>query len=214
MIRTQSNLLTDAAVIRDETQESANSATRVGTAIFDTVDTVFNTYAIIQKAGNYGLSYKVSGYDISDIQLQVVRWNRKSHCYKFVSGAGIFFNYNDHFMDVDSAKTARPRMNLTTPTGTLDYTTDLNTILTELEKLRTTVYIEQGEGDKTIYFNTEKAGKHFDPSIGSYSGEGYLRSPRYGLALTYKGMIISNIIAVRIGYRPSEAKMNIRNINY
>lgn len=213
MIRTQSNLLTDAAIIRDETQESANSATRVGTTMFDTVDTLFNTYAKIHKQGKNGINYTVSGYDLNQVQLQVVRWNRKSHCYKFVSGAGIYGNYNDRFINYEAAKSARPRMNLTAPTGILEYDTDCSVILTEMLKLRTTRYIEQGTGNHLIYFNTEQAGKHYDAHTGSYSSERYLRSPRYGLALTYKGMIISNVIAVRIGYRPSEAKMNMRNID-
>lgn len=212
MIRNQSGLLTDAGIIKSETQESANTATRVGTAIFDTVDTLYNCYCTLHKQGRGGLAYKISGYDLNQIQLQVVRWNRKSHCYKFVSGAGFYADPNDRFINFDAAKTSRPRMNLQNTQGVLNYVTDVDVLLLEMLKMRTRVYIQKGTDNNPIYFNTERAGKHFNAQTGTYDGDVYFRSPRYGLALTYKGQIISNVIGVSIGYRPNLGRMSITNL--
>lgn len=212
MIRNQSGLLTDAGIIKNETQESANTATRVGTTIFDTVDTLYNCYCTLRKQGRGRLAYKISGYDLNQIQLQVVRWNRKSHCYKFVSGAGLSTDPNNRFINFNAAKTSRPRMSLQNTQGILNYVTDVDVLLLEMLKMRTRAYIQGGTDNNPIYFNTERAGKHFNAQTGSYDEDIYFRSPRYGLALTYKGQIISNVIGVSIGYRPNSGNMSITNL--
>ena len=220
-ILNKSSLLSSANIIRNETVESANTAQRVGSHLYNSTDTLFNTYCRIDKKGSKGFSYIISGYDYNDIQLQVVHYHRPSKTWKFVSGSGL---QNQHqgsleikFVDANAAKTARPRVILPSAQDTVNYanSTEIQRILTEMDKLRTNDtfqhIIAQGE---TIAYNTQRAGGYYDCSSHTYGGGAnkHFTSPRYGLALTYKGKIVSNVLAVKIGYVVNTGLMKIKNV--
>lgn len=223
MITNKSTLLTNAHVIQNETNEAANTANRVGSQLVNEVDTLFNTFCRIDKTRTNGMNYTISGYDPQDIQLQVVKWNRARKCWKFVSGAGLKNQHTgslqQRFVDHVSALTARPRVTLTTATGHLNYRDDqsfeIATILAEMAKLRTIEHFAHttGQGGE-IWYNCDKAGGYYNCEAGGYGGGAnlHLNSPRYGLALTYRGNIISNVLAVKIGYDPTAAQMVIKNV--
>lgn len=212
-------------MIKNETQESANTAIRVGTQLVNEVDTLFNTFCRLDKQRNNSLKYTISGYDYQDVQLQVVKWNRSTKCWKFVSGNGLRNQHDGsletRYVNADAAITALPRTNLTSSTGyltywpTQEYSSEITTILNEMAKLRTTEHFSHTLGDGSeIWYNLDKAGGYYNCEAHGYDGGSNLHgnSPRYGLALTYRGNIISNVLAVKIGYNPVYAKMQMKNI--
>lgn len=224
-ILTKSTLLTAANVIKNETTESANTATRVGTQLVNEVDTLFNLFCRIDKVGTYGLKYTISGYDPSDVELQVVKWHKAGKCWRFVSGAGLRNQHQDSlenkFVDADAAKTARPRVTLTNGIDTINYKPDQPysqqaiTILNEMQKLRTIEHFEHSTSQGgAVWYNADKAGGYYNCEAHSYDGGAgiHFNSPRYGLAITYRGVIVSNVLPVKIGYNPVGGTMVMRNV--
>lgn len=223
-ILTKSALLTSANVIKNETAESANTATRVGTQLVNEVDTLFNLFCRIDKVGNYGFKYTISGYDPSDVQLQVVKWNRSGKGWKFVSGSGLRNQpigvLENKFVDANAAITARPRVDLVAANATLHYYPDavnplIQNILGEMSKLRTIEHFEHTiGGGQVIWYNTDKAGGYYNCEAHSYGGGEniHFNSPRYGLAITYRGKIVSNVLPVKIGYNAVTTNMQMKNI--
>lgn len=214
-ILTRNGLITQANVIKNETNEGANTHTRVGKQLVDTVDTMYGLYARLDANGDVNINYTISGYDLSDVQLQVVKWNRRKKCWKFVSGAGIpNTTCSNKFISIDNARTARPRATFTYNSGSLSFGTiqsdEITTILNEMAKLRTSEYFaHEISNGRHIWYNADRGGKYFNCEYAHYT-ESHMTSPRYGVAVTYKGMIISNVIAVKIGYCPELAKMLMR----
>lgn len=224
MIKTQSNLITTANIIKNETQDRANTATRVGTQLVDTVDTLFNKFCRIDKIRKNSLKYTISGYDYTDVQLQVVKWNRKGKCWKFVSGSGLtnqrMQDLENRFVDANEAISARPRVVLNSANGTLTYSdtlvsSEITVLLDEMAKLRTIEHFSHNTGKGyAIWYNIDRAGGYYNCEAGSYDeGSGnHHNAPRYGLALTYRGVIVSNVLPVKIGYNSRDAVMIMSNI--
>lgn len=225
-ILNKSTLLTKANIIKNETVDAANSATRVGTMFVDEVDTLFNLFCRIDKVGKYGFKYTISGYDPADVQLQVVKWNRKGRNWRFVSGRGLVNQPMEDlqlkFVDASMAMTAKPRVSMVNNVGYLSYDTRQSidpmivTILQEMSKLRTNAHFEQILGDSSaIWYNKEKvSGGYYNCETRSYDDliDDHYNSPRYGLALTYRGVIVSNILPVKIYYVPNTSTMGMKNI--
>lgn len=216
MISTQSELRTSANVIRYEISEGANTHARVGSQLVNEVDTMFNMYGKLTKQGNNSVLYEIYGYDYQDVKLQVMKWNRRQRCWKFVSGKGLANVVTDKYVDLDAAKTAKPRMDMPSQNGVLVYDYGVSTLKNEMMKLRTVDHFthpfgRHGEPTRYIWYNVERAGAYFNQITGEM-GERHYCSPRYALALVVGGRVISNIMSVKIGYEPNSGEIIIKNV--
>ena len=214
-ILSKTQLLTGANLIKNETNEGANTATRVGTQHVNEIDTLYARDCQVTNS-NGTLTATITGDDCTNCYWQIVRWNKNRKAWSFVSGQGILAG-NTYYLNPTSAKTATPRTAMASTTETLS-STQITYLMTEMHKLVAAVanrisFTNDVYSGHTLYRNYTKGGKHWDGS--SHNGAQIKNVKRYGISIERAGKIISNVIPVDIYFDATDdvCRMRVKRLS-
>lgn len=210
MIQTKTQQLTAANIIKNETNEGANTATRVGSQLVNQIDSIYARDFQISNS-NGTLTATITGDDCTNCYWQIVRWNKGRKDWSFVSGQGILTG-NTYYLNPTSAKTATPRTAMASTTETLS-STQITSLMIEMKKLVAAVanrisFTNGTYSGHTLYRNFTKGGKHWGGS--THDGAQIKNVKRYGIAIERAGKIISNVIPVDIYFDATDDVCRMR----